>query len=320
MAIIDLRFNSTEGAFDMNVKDITLEWIVLSDSIQDFAWAVAVQGTVSPETSLVDSFGMPTGWHPPGTPYRFGNETIPDSYAGTLEVTNRTIIRGKGDFEIGPGWVIVLRGNDNPVIKYNVKQRYSADNNKRPGEEPAEDDKFNISVSFEYEEEPFEFDAVTHRPVLNSAGQRFNPPAITRRKIPVISMTRTEYGNPVAKALAFSNTVDGQFLIDTIVPSFDGRAWTVTYNIKYKSEGWSTILMDRGYFWRHPDTGQLLPILNYDGTPVSAPVRLNGRGLPVPDESDNVYNVGPFHKYPFSTLAVLQIPNPMSIVTLPPGY
>ena len=51
-------------------------------------------------------------------------------------------------------------------------------------------------------------------------------------------MTRTEYGNPVYKALQFSNTVDGQFLIDTIVPQYTGNKWTVTYNLKQRLEGW----------------------------------------------------------------------------------
>ena len=126
-------------------------------------------------------------------------------------------------------------------------------------------------------------------------------------------MTRTEYVNPVSNALMYSNTVDGQYLIDSIVPQFDGRKWTVTYNIKISEDGWYTHIMDTGFHARGPD-GQPYTIVHPDGTPLEEPVRLNGNGQPVNIDSDFVFNRGPYSKYPrVGALAALRIPDPRTI-------
>jgi hypothetical protein len=257
-------------------------------------------------------------------PYRLGNDYWETCYAGPLDVTDRKIIRGKGDWDI-VGITILPILNTEPLIRYNVRQQYSTQHAKESPEtgNPTIGDRATIDVSFDWEEVPFTHDILTGMPVLNSAGQPFNPPAIRRRKIPVYSITRREIWNPLAKCKAYSNTVNyevycgalpGTLLMDSIVPKYDGQAWRVTYNIKEREEGWETYLLDTGYYERLPNA--LIPITEVDGTPLYEPAKLNGFGRRIVDQALPGVNVGPYHKYPQRLFGLLQLPNPFTIDTV----
>ena len=320
MAIIDIYLTDTEGSFEADDSETTLEWVVYSDVILDYAQRIVAQGMIPPGAPLIVR-GKAQGWYPFGTAYRLGNDVKSDIFAKRVEVFDRKIIRGRGDFLIQNLAIVEIFDPENPIVQWRVRQTFTTDpknDEPKPQEELSEDDKFTISVSYEWEDAPFHTDVVTGQPIKNSAGMSFNPPAYRRRKLPVISLTRKEYGNPVDKALAFSNTVDGIFLIDTIITQFDGKIWTVTYNLKTRPEGWTTQIMDTGYYWRDPQTGRRFPIIGDDGLPVSEPARLNGNGLRVTFDSDEVHNVGPFHRYPISPLLALKIPDPRKIMAIPP--
>ena len=315
MAIIEMYLLDSEGSFDLRHSETTLKWLVYSDTIDDYAQKIAIQG-ITNGPMIVN--GQAMGWYYPGRPYKVGNDLDNDSYAGPIEVSHRKIIRGRGDFSI-QNLNIVKKYNDKPMVQWNVQQTYSTKNDQKPEAETSENDKFTVSVSYEWEDEVFAVDMVTGRAVVNSAGHPFNPPATKRVKIPVIALTRMEYGNPVAKAITYSNTIDGEYLIDSIVPQFDGKAWTVTYNIKIHPRGtWVTYIMDTGVYQRVPYYGDI-SCLNEDGTPVNDPVRLNGNGQQVPFNSTFVWNLGPFYKWSFAPggIKALKIPDPRSIVTIP---
>ena len=319
MAIVKMYLVNTEGAFEEENSETTLEWLVYSDVILDYSQRIVSQGTIAPNASLIAG-GKAQGWYAFGTPYQLGNDGKDDIFARRVEVFDRKIIRGKGDFLIQNLDIVEIFDPVNPLIQWRVRQTFTADDPKaeEPKAEPSENDKFTISVSYEWEDVPMAFDIVTGKLILNSAGMPFNPPVIRRRKIPIISMTRKEYGNPVMKALAYTGTVSNDMLIDSIVPQYDGKIWTVTYNIKIKPEGWAFSVMDTGFHYRDPETGELFPITYDDGLPVNEPARLDGKGLPMPFDSDEVHNVGPFHRYPVSSVSALNIPDPRLIIALPP--
>lgn len=316
MALVEKYLVDTTGSFDKDDSETVLEWLVYSDTILDYAQRIAKQGEILPGESLINTTtGEARGWYKQGTPYSLGNDAAEDIFAGKVEVSDRKIIRGKGDFSIQNLNIVRRFKPENPLIQWRVRQTFSTKNDQSVNNEPSVDDPFTVSVSYEWEEVPFTTDVITGKPVVNSAGQPFNTPATRRRKIAVIALTRKEYSNPVAKALVYSNTVDGIYLIDSIIPQFDGKSWTVTYNIKIKPEGWTVSLMDAGYHYREQTSKLLFPILNSgDGTPISEPARLNGNGLPLPENSNDVYNIGPFHKYSHSSIADLKIPDPTHIV------
>ena len=318
MALIDKYLVDTTGSFDQDESETVLEWLVYSDVILDYAKRIVKQGEIAPGSPLIVD-GKAAGWYSHGTPYSLGNDSDEDIFAGKVEVFERKIIRGKGDFTIQNLEIVGIFDPLHPLVQWRVRQTYSSKNDEAINSEPSVDDKFLVSVSYEWVDVPLDVDMVTLQPVVNSAGLPFSTPAFRRKKIPVISMTRKEYGNPVHKALQYSNTVDGEYLIDSIIPQFDGKIWTVTYNVKINAEGWLDLIMDTGYHYKDPVNGWIFPILNSgDGTPISEPARLNGHGVPVPENSNDVYNVGPFHKYSLSSIADLKIPDPCSIIAVPP--
>ena len=311
MAIIDLFLTDVQGTFESDTQEIRLEWVAFSDDIRKFAYGVMMEGM-----SHAD------GWRAPGTPYHLGTDAIGSCLAEKIEVLDRKIIDGKGDYEIR-GVNYFERVNENAVVRYTVVQRYATpeteDNNV--GNEPTENDKFTLKMSYEWEDMPLSHDVRDDRPVFNSAGAPFNPPVVRRRKIPIYSITRREYFNPLMKAKTHSNTVNTEIylgaapetlLMDSIVCDFDGKAWTVTYNIKERIEGWQTYVLDTGYYQRGLD-GKLYSILGDDALPISEPVKLDGYGRALLNQALPGVNIGPYHKYQKSAFGVLRLPNPFVI-------
>ena len=314
MAITEIKLTDVSGTIGTDGREASCEWLVVSDNLNDFSMSIAEQGMVKNMITGGDS----VGWLEPGTPYHLGNDYWAKCYAGPVEVGDRRIIRGIGDFNIN-GITFTKRNNDNPSILWRVKQKYSTNENQKLDENGTSvNDPCTIRMSVEIEDIPFEFDMIDlTTPVVNSAGQKFNPPAARRRKILVYSVTRREKWNPIQKAAVYSNTVNvdfyndriaGSLLMDSITCDYDGQAWKVTYNIKEKTEGWQAFLLDTGYYQRLPD-GYLYPILQHDGTMVSEPAKLDGFGQVLEDQSQPGENVGPFHKYPAKIFSLLQLPN-----------
>jgi hypothetical protein len=310
MALVDIKIVRIEGSFAPDQKEITIEWRVFSDSMLDFAANIADQGTTW--DNMVDADGNATGWLPFGSQYHLGNDLNRYIFGGRVEISDPKIIGGDGDFTINVrDMTITPKHNDNPLKMWSARQTYSSDNPEEPEEEEEpevldEDNpyshKVTVDVSYEWEDVPFTRDVETLVRVVNSIGQPFNPPAIRRQKIAVVQITRREYGNPIPKAVALTNTLAGSYfspwLYDSVLPRFDNETgWTVTYNLKYNPQGWFTYILNTGYHYRDPMTGAILPILGDDGLPVSEPVRLTQDGLPIPHHSSARYDVGPFNKY-----------------------
>ena len=120
MAIVGMKLVSHCGTFEIDKAEFTLEWVVFSTNQRDYTLAIALQGTIPPERDM-DENGEAVGWYDPGVPYRLGNEWHNTCYAGNLAITNRTIIGGRGDFEIicnAYGITVERIWNRNPAVAY----------------------------------------------------------------------------------------------------------------------------------------------------------------------------------------------------------
>jgi hypothetical protein len=326
--IIETILTNITGSFALDKKEVTLEWLVFSDELNDFAAAIAQQGTV--ENMIVN--GKAKGWLAPGKPYQLGNEEWETAFAGDLNVSDRKIIRGTGNYEIqiggetvvGGGTVGIVPITPSGIVQWKVTQKYSTKENKESQEDDTEN-PFTLKMSVELEDVPFERDIRTGKLILNSAKQFFNPPPTMKRKITTYSISRREYGNPVGKAKAYSNVVNsdnfygaaaGTVLMESVTCSFDGKVWSdVTYTFKERLDGWQTFLLDTGTM-EYKD-GKLVSILNDDGTAVSEPVKLNGSGEKLNNQNENGYDIGPYWKYNALPFSVLQLPNFYAVVSSP---
>ncbi|MDR2757612.1 MAG: hypothetical protein LBC20_18130 [Planctomycetaceae bacterium] len=321
--IIKTILTGISGNFALDKKEVTLEWLVFSNELNDFAVAISQQGTV--ENMIVG--GEAKGWLAPGKPYQLGNETWNTAFAGELNVSERKIIRGTGNYniQIAGGTVGIVPITPTGIVQWKVTQKYSTKENKESEEGDNTNNPFTLKMSVELEDMPFERDIRTEKLILNSAKQFFNPPPTMKRKITTYSITRREYGNPVGKAKIYSNVVNsdnfhgaapGTVLMESVTCSFDGKVWSdVTYTFKERLDGWQTYLLDTGTM--ELQDGKLVSIINDDGTPVSEPVKLNGAGEKLDNQNEDGYNVGPFWKYPALSFTALQLPNFYTVISAP---
>jgi len=149
-------------------------------------------------------------------------------------------------------------------------------------EEPAEKDKDGVAI-------------------LNSAGQPFDPPVMRTVQFPVFVVTRNEISLNAITLQLYSNVVNSsQFAIGSLVAA-PGQAklkvrnaqyireaqysyWRITYEIAFcftTPEGWQAKVLDQGTMSKQWDgtSMKLADIKDFMGTPVSAPVLLDGNGF-----------------------------------------
>jgi hypothetical protein len=323
--IIEKILTNVTGSFNLDVKEVDLEWIVFSDTVADFSIAVAMQGTLPRGANMIQN-GQAAGWLPPGDFYRLGNEWWTTCYAFGVDVSDRMLI-GDGGYAVTSVTGYSKSAPVNAQVRWRVKQKFSTNAQKKESENgnPSVDDKITVRMNIELEEVPFLQDFVTGRLVVNSAGQFFNQPPTFKRKIPVFTISRREMINPLNKAVAYTNVVNsdlyygappGTLLMDTITCDYDGVAWSnVTYILKQKTEGWQSWYLDTGY--SEVRNEKLINILDDEGVPVSEPAKLNGLGQKLPNQALEGFNVGPFWKYQAKPFSVLALPNPFALITRP---
>jgi hypothetical protein len=147
---------------------------------------------------------------------------------------------------------------------------------------------------------------------------KFNPPPTYRKAVSVYSLSRTEYVNPIAKANIYRNVVNsdifhgaapGTVLMDSISPSKnkDGH-WEVSYKFKFNPDGWQIELLDIGTM-ELDDDGKLRTILDAESHAIQEPVKLDGNGHALEDQSEAGVNVGPFWAYKALPFNALNIPD-----------
>jgi hypothetical protein len=339
MALIGMYLTDISGTFELDRKEINLEWIVFSNNFFSGPVEIAIQGTINDDDNMIfiDDAGQhrANGWYRPGHPYRFnGNgdegEWWNSSFAGQLEVGERKIIRGTGNYELTiADENIIVPITPSGIVQWTVKQKFSTSNEKAADKDGDQtQDPYTIKTSTEFEEVPFEKDVRKKKRVLNSAKDFFVPTPTRQRKIGVYSITRREQGNPVDKANRYSGVVNsdnwhgkepGTVLMESVPCNFDGKVWSdVSYNLKYREDGWQTEYLDSGL--NELVDGKLRPILNDEGTAVTEAVLLDGKGkkmLKTNPKYDEGITVGPFWKYKELSFDNLHLPDIFAVESEP---
>ncbi|GHT26800.1 hypothetical protein FACS18942_04910 [Planctomycetales bacterium] len=321
MAIILGIITGTTGKYTSVKRNVSVEWLLYSDNLLDFTGNIAVQGTAAGDNLILPN-NESAGWLAPGKEYRMGSDYLEGCVAGEIEITDRKIIRGTGKYEIqvGDNTVGLVPLTPQGIVQYKAVQHFSTSetDNQEKNKPPANNDKFSISSDVEYKEMPFEKDVRTNAFIVNSAGQKFIPPVSYRKAVTVYSLTRTEYINPIAKSRIYRNVVNsdtwygaapGTVLMDSISPSKekDGH-WTVSYKFKYDPDGWEIYILDTGTMQKD-SSGKLSAILDKEQAAVQEPVKLDGSGHPLDDQSSDGTDLGPFWAYKEMPFAALNIPD-----------
>ena len=177
------------------------------------------------------------------------------------------------------------------------------------GEEPGVDDKFTMSSSVEYVQELF-FKDKDGKSVRNSAGDAFTELPTIQRAIDVFTIGREEWRNPNAKKRGFKDVTNADTwsgfppgtLLMHISTNWSGL-WTVSYNIRYRPEGWGLEVLDAGYYKKSGTTKTR--IMTEDG-PAEVPQRLNGSGDVLASSAADVFLK--FRQYESRYFSLLNLP------------
>jgi hypothetical protein len=159
-------------------------------------------------------------------------------------------------------------------------------------------------------------------PVLNSAGDAFDPPPeidfsrivfeVTRNEAtfsPVLAQTWKHTVNDAVFSIAGENYAAGTVLIQDIVagkPLFHpdaGWYWRITYKFEVKPEGWKKKILDQGM--KEIVAGAKRAMKDSQGQPISSPELLDGLGVKLAAGGTPVFLE--FDLYPESNFSLLAL-------------
>ena len=298
--------------------------------------AIGLQGQA---TGIIDDDGNVLGWLPGGAFYRFGNEVDARIVASEVEISDRHVIDADNEFNLilsENDIQLAPQANRSAIIMWKAKQVFKKRNpsTQQPeNDEPSEDDPFTLRCGREFVEVPFLRDERSKKLILNSAGDSFIPTPTKQVAIRTYALTRKEWANPCAKADMYENVVNsdtwnganpGTLLMTSIDPEWGGNIWTVTYNYRYRKDGWGEKYLDTGFYKLYGSDKKRVPILNKDGqTPVTEPAKLDGSGDVLPEDNEDGVSIPTeeseyFLKYDELSFAALRMPNPYSVTGYKP--
>lgn len=202
-----------------------------------------------------------------GDTYRSRNDSDPGSYCQSIRVSC--------DTEGGKFWTATAQYGPRDILSQEPRD---------PTERP-----IKVSWSFSRFERPVVLDQ-DGKPVLNSAGDPFDPPLTVPDSWPLLTIVRNERTFDSLLAYNFNEAVnlDPFWGVDPgIVKVLDingelakdqdiGWYYVVTYQFEFNPDGWQPSVPDLGY--RELDASGKPTDITVDGTPVGKPVRLNGKG------------------------------------------
>lgn len=140
-------------------------------------------------------------------------------------------------------------------------------------------------------------------PVVNSAGQPFDPPISLPSANTTLSITGFTAVGDGSKIKRYMNKVNEHAFLGwdpgearctqyqlTSVYENGAFFWQVDVTIEFKDGGWNPVeVLDAGTLYKKSASLPLQPILDRAGNPVTAPVPLNGFGEPLTAGADPVY-------------------------------
>ncbi len=200
-------------------------------------------------------------------PYAYGGE----SDAGAL-VTNRDFKRRSGARHI---WDV--------EIEYSTKSLEPGQQNDNPTERPPD-----VAWESERVEEVADLDR-NGNPILNTAGQPYDPPLMRDYKLRTLVYTRNEPTFDWSLSLDYEDTINSSTFLGK--PAFTWRVldidarrafeegelfWVVTYRLQYKRRGWKRKVMSLGF--KDKDGKE---ILDEHGNRPSEPWKLDANGDPI---------------------------------------
>jgi hypothetical protein len=170
----------------------------------------------------------------------------------------------------------------------------------------------------------------TGAPMVNSAGDFYDP--LPERPIQAgqYTLTRNEADNPVAMAALFSNTVNaaiwngraaGTCLLGIITyrkvyEVVDGNPfeyWQVSYPVKENPMGWQFKPIDNGWMKKDED-GNKYNVIDMVGNTTMVPVLLDGAGGELPEGGTPVvFPTDGYLNIPATAWSALDLPNPDSL-------
>lgn len=205
-----------------------------------------------------------------GQPYDDGTETDPGSFCQSISVTEDT------EAADGLRWLVTAEYGPLNVLEFSVQ----APLDQRP----------TIRFDKEVFQEPATKD-IDDEPVVNSAGDPFDPPIMLDRRWPIMQIVRNEPSYSPLLANDYCGTINnaewfgrpakewkclditGEEAVDP-----DGhRYWVVSYVFQLKRDTWVERVMDVGYNELDDDDNRI-KILDKNGSPVGSPWPLNEDG------------------------------------------
>lgn len=181
-------------------------------------------------------------------------------------------------------------------------------------------------VSWSTEEQSFtpQLDC-TGSPIVNSARERFDPPAEEDEVVGVLSYKRVEQSDPFPDiGLAYNDAVNADVFLGsppgyakmklTSSRRFENNQYyyDVTYTVKFKNPnktyGWQLRQLDQGYYTRNATTGNTTPIIDAStGQLYQSPTLLDGQGQLL---KDAVSSIGSTELSAAATTMFLATPTP----------
>jgi hypothetical protein len=212
------------------------------------------------------------------------------------------------------------------------------------GKEKPTDRVPQVSWSWVQFQRPIERDAL-RVPVVNSSGERFDPPPEIDDSRLMLTIVRYEDSFNPATALSYKDAVNADKIFGfraglvklkpiTAKRDFENGIfyYEVTYEFEIREEGWKLRLLDQGYSTLDPAGGRPLLIRGKHGDGLAAPVLLNGAGQllngtgninpfstlssNIPDDQSQVVNI---QAADVSKFPVVTAPTGPGLPSSPPG-
>ncbi|SIO60126.1 hypothetical protein SAMN05444166_6276 [Singulisphaera sp. GP187] len=212
-----------------------------------------------------------------GQVYDTGYESDHGSFCQSLTVTERD--------EDGRGWEAVAEYGP-----YDASQ-FAADPVDRQPQVSWDEEQYQEAIT----------EDVNGKPIVNSAGDPFDPPVMKDRSRPILVLIRNEPSYDPALAHSFQDKInstpffgaDPEYVkVKKITPqrAFNpdiGWYWVVTYNFVFNDKPWKSRVPNLGFRRLDPSNSQKkIEITDEYGQKISSPWPLSLTGQPLPKDSN----------------------------------
>jgi hypothetical protein len=206
-----------------------------------------------------------------------GSLSVP-AYAAMHPANVNYFVIGKNARQLSPHyWEVSVRYGSAKFVKRNNEN----------AEDPLDEDPV---VTFSFTTAEVQIDkTIDNLPIINSAGDVFDPPATETRYYPVLKVVRNEASYDFAVAALVIGCINDDTFLEFPAGYWmisdwsaeelwygDTKYYKVTHEFILNPWGWYLEIMDRG--WGYREGGEYKVAKDSDGERVSEPILLNGSG------------------------------------------